>query len=164
MLASIIRREVYPNWSCWPGRCMDAAAGKMWERRTATVTMPTIEIVVIRALRWTIDAVVTVGTMHTQEAMVGIYIFTLRRFRIFVPLLLRRDDTKILSYRSKGGNRCNGPGGDTRSDVENGAVAANGDDGCADSTRGKFGGVVMVIKHVIAASPGAGSRRDGSLR
>lgn len=81
---------------------MDAAAGKMWERRTATVTMPTVEIVVIRALRWTIDAVVTVGTMHTQEAMVGIYIFTLRRFRIFVPLLLRRDDTKILSYRSKG--------------------------------------------------------------
>ena len=78
MLASIIRREVTPIGAAGLADGMDAAAGKMWERRTAIVTMPTVEIVVIRALRWTIDAVVTVGTMHTQEAMVGIYIFTLR--------------------------------------------------------------------------------------
>lgn len=48
-------------------------------------------------------------------------------------------------------NRRNAPGGDIRADVENGAVAANGDDGRTDPMREKCGGVVIAIKHVSAA-------------
>lgn len=71
---------------------------------------------------------------------------------------------KAYHTEARGVNRCDGPSGDTRADVENGAVAANGDDGCIDSTRGKFGGVVMAIKQVSAAPRGIGYRCDGSLR
>lgn len=132
-------------------------------RRTAIVTMPTIGVVVISSPRWTLDAVVTVGTMHTQEVMVGIYIFTLRRFRIFVPYSFVEMTQKSYHTEARGGDRHRGPCGDTRVDVENGAVVASGGDGCTDSTRGKFGGVVMAIKHVVAAWLGTGSRHDGSL-